>query len=164
MVVLEVAPPQELVAADLPPDPLLVVEVTQEDIDNGVPANGAFCPIARAMSRLGCQRVSVSSRSVTWLDHKAGFYRSSDLPREAVRFIRAFDTGCKFLAYRPFTFALQLPVMQDEAGKAAETPWLGGLFQTYGEGELLQWNYNPSVWNYKVHKTAPPTEKVSASP
>jgi hypothetical protein len=147
MAVLEVAPPQEKVtAADLPPDPLLVVEVTQEDIDNGLPANGAHCPIARAMNRLGFRDVSVGSRNITWFDHQTGVYRMSLLPREAIRFVRAFDLG-GFFSYHPFTFALQTGVQYE----APVEPWKGMFIK---EGELLQ-------WNYKVHQIA---EKMSASP
>lgn len=166
MDVLEVAPPQppQKKVADLPPDPLLVVEVTQEDIDNGVPANGSGCPIARALHRLGFIGVSVGCRSVTWFDPSHGV-QMSRLPREAIRFVRAFDLGASsFLSYRPFTFALQLVIPQSEA---AEPPVLDGLLKTFEGGELHQWKFKAGVvhqWNYKVHKTAPPEKTVEAVP
>lgn len=78
------------------------INVTQDDIDNGVPDRAHLCPIAKAVNRdTGGRFVSVGSKTILTVpgDHQL-------LPDKAVRFIRRFDNRRRV---KPFTFELDLP-------------------------------------------------------
>lgn len=74
----------------------LVVRVTQDDINNGVPGNPHLCPIARAVRRAGRERVSVDNDEIVTRS------KTFDLPTEAVRFLCRFDAS---RPVKPFTFS-----------------------------------------------------------
>jgi hypothetical protein len=76
------------------------IEVTADDIAEGVPEDGIGCPIACALNRLTGDRYEVDYEEVTTPDG-----RVIDLPPEARAFIRRFDRGDEVA---PFTFELPL--------------------------------------------------------
>jgi hypothetical protein len=80
----------------------LKVSVTQEDIFNGVPVMGRFCPIARALTRI-LGKVSVGNVRVA-LDGGDRILFGV-LPKIAQRFILDFDAGNPV---HPFEFELEL--------------------------------------------------------
>lgn len=78
------------------------VEVTQEDIDSGVPTHCCECPLARALSRAACEPVDVVVRKAFFAFDEIGF----DLPPVAVLFRRDFDAG-RYV--RPIVFDVEVP-------------------------------------------------------
>ena len=88
-------------------------EVSQEDIDKGIPRECRFCPVARAVQRGIGRRgwvVEVKGRSITfllWRDWQTGggIKRSVtlDLPWEVKNLIWDFDDGKPI---EPFSFEL----------------------------------------------------------
>lgn len=87
----------------------ITVEVTKQDIRNGLRRKSTHCPLARALSRVfpnvpnivtgsGLGRVSVSP-TTAYIDYS----RAYDLPVEASVFVEAFDSGVDVL---PQTFLL----------------------------------------------------------
>ena len=88
------------------------IDVTQEDLDEGVRCSFRKCPIARAIRRVFGGSWSVGSYTAVYRDDSRSFIYSVDLPREATVFMRAFDTG-DMLA--PFSFEVGIP----DAVKAA---------------------------------------------
>lgn len=77
----------------------IYVVVTQEDIEEGIPAWSSKCPVALAISRevdgyitVGGGRMNVSAPS-------SDFY-SSPLPERAQKFIEDFDMGNKVYPIR----------------------------------------------------------------
>ena len=77
------------------------VEVTQEDINRGMPKVCDRCPIALAMRRAGCAFVYVEPHRVDWRRRGILSGKYSSLPSEATRFIMAFDNA---EPVQPFTF------------------------------------------------------------
>lgn len=65
----------------------VTIEVTQDDIDNGVQDDRCECPVAMAMTRM------FRGKKVTvWWEHVTiGISPSFDLPEEVSEFIIAFD-------------------------------------------------------------------------
>lgn len=78
----------------------MIVEVTQEDIDNGQRAVPSACPIARAI-RKNFMGATVNRTNVK-LD---GWGKSTELPQIAKNFVNDFDNG---KPVRPFDFELDL--------------------------------------------------------
>jgi hypothetical protein len=61
------------------------IDVTQQDIDAGVPGNCRHCPITLAAQRAGLRNVEVNGMSLFGNGHMAW------LPEEALDFIYLFD-------------------------------------------------------------------------
>lgn len=80
------------------------IEVTQEDIERGVPLNSCFCPIAFASSRaFHCQHSLVSQDYFRVLG--VGKNGRIMLPQPAIDFIAAFDAG---KPVEPFSFEVEV--------------------------------------------------------
>jgi hypothetical protein len=73
------------------------IEVTQEDIDNGIQMNCYYCPIARSIQRQTDLYVAVRANYAVIGDDIAYF------PREAEQFIADFDAG---EPVHPFSFEI----------------------------------------------------------
>lgn len=91
----------------------LIVEVTQDDIDNGTPGERCRCPIARAVKRLinvdpdSDAGIEVYSK---WIDMNG--HDAYGLPDEAIDFISRFDTD---LDVAPFKFTGErIAIEEDE--------------------------------------------------
>lgn len=86
---------------------LVTVDVTPEDLSNGLPGNCGLCPVALAVRRIVRDdvaiRVSMSILSWRWPDYTTG---SVDLPWTAENFIKRFDAACEI---EPFEFEIDLP-------------------------------------------------------
>lgn len=91
--------------------PKFTIEVTQEDIDQGQPRSAFHCPIAKALVRKfpgkkgnWIQQPFVSGDTATYCFW--GLWRTSELPREVIERVKAYDGGAKL---NPFTFQIELP-------------------------------------------------------
>lgn len=78
------------------------ITVTQEDIQNGMPACNDACPIALAMQRVFGKEAHVGTMhfwptAVEWPDAPV----EGDLPRSARKFVRDYDDG---RPVKPFRF------------------------------------------------------------
>lgn len=73
----------------------MLIEITQNDIDQGEPGSHFYCPIALACHRLGYRNVIVSNK----LQLTPGDYRI--LPETALMFICRFDCA---MPVHPFSF------------------------------------------------------------
>lgn len=87
------------------------VEVTQDDIDKGVPGRMSLCPIARAIKRLGYEDVVVLSSLIQFsktADHPYKVVPGGLIPPRVKRFITRFDDN---ETVKPFVFHIknQLP-------------------------------------------------------
>lgn len=78
----------------------MTINVTQEDIDNGIPEDPTLCAIALAVRKVspGHEDEVVVHSHVVWIGREL-----YDLPQSAAEFIRGFD--CGFDSY-PFTFEM----------------------------------------------------------
>ena len=76
----------------------ILVDVTQEDIENGVAEDCLSCPIAIALERATNKKWAVGSEEVCPNDFIGPVYR---LPQSARRFINRFDSGG---VVKPFRF------------------------------------------------------------
>jgi hypothetical protein len=74
---------------ELPADSLLVIEVTEYHIRDGVPGDAASCAIAMAMTELGYCRVGVTSE-LFW-QTSDGYEHWAKLPDQAKSFISRYD-------------------------------------------------------------------------
>ena len=88
------------------------VSVSQENIDNGVPADCTACPITLALKDLGIE-ASVYSSAV-YFPTATGMQALSVLPTLAQCFIQDFDRAQRNRnewtdPIEPFTFNLQVP-------------------------------------------------------
>lgn len=81
---------------------VVTVNVTQRDIERGVPRSSCQCPIARAMRRKIDTDLRVGSE-IWWFPDQA---ESEDLPNNVTTWIRTFDAG---LPVKPFKFKLEVP-------------------------------------------------------
>ena len=77
------------------------IDVTQEDIDRGVPRTGDCCPIALALRRTTDRPWQIDRRMAMCLKRDS-WMSLVFLPEQATSFINSFDLG-KTVA--PFTFA-----------------------------------------------------------
>jgi len=78
---------------------IIEVDVTADDIEQGVAKSAGYCPIARAARRAFHQPISVydnymSTRNV-----------HMEMPREAKDFVRTFDLGWRTVC-QPFKFVI----------------------------------------------------------
>ena len=81
------------------------IEVTQKDIDLGVPEDTCNCPVARAAKRvLGARRYPFLEVSDERIYLHSGWWEGKPLPEDARQFIRDFDRGW---TVEPFTFSLE---------------------------------------------------------
>ena len=78
--------------------PLMRIDVTQQDIDQGVPCDSWHCPITLAAQRAGLRNVEVNGMSLFGNGHMAW------LPEEALDFIYLFDKHRKLT--KPFFFEI----------------------------------------------------------
>jgi hypothetical protein len=89
------------------------IEVTETDIQRGIPENECRCPIARAFRRVFSNpqkmMLEVTPALIRYISKqefgKGDWYRSK-LPEKAVVFIKLFDLHMKV---KPFSFCLNLP-------------------------------------------------------
>lgn len=93
------------------------IEVTQEDINNGIPGESCGCPIALALKRMGCRNVEVHHEFVEF-DYGTDLQVRGSLPDIAKEFIITFDEepyyddgsddgfGSNRARVAPFTFTL----------------------------------------------------------
>lgn len=91
----------------------LILEVTQEDIDNGKRRNCSLCPIALALMRkfnldpsedsLDAARVGLTMASIFPVMDRKRKSQYFYLPDEASEFIKDFDSK---LPVKPFSFTL----------------------------------------------------------
>jgi hypothetical protein len=70
----------------------LTIEVTQEDIDNGVSKSATSCPLALAFTRKTKRVVRIGSTIQIWGKAYRGAWDYL-LPRETIEFIEDFDSG-----------------------------------------------------------------------
>ena len=106
----------------------VTINVTQEDIDQGTPASGYFCPIARAVRRVypfapvvvDFVRIFVvpgfGGADARWNDSPAL------LPYEAQEFVRVFDK-CKEGEAAPFSFTAELPAPREYVNTTGRPRW-----------------------------------------
>lgn len=76
------------------------IEVTQEDISNGIPDDCDYCPIALAAKRAGMESVLVYNSRIIARDEEV----DAPLSIRARRFVRRFDAG---LRVKPFNFEVR---------------------------------------------------------
>ena len=74
------------------------IDVTQQDIDHGVPGNCRHCPIVLAAQRAGLRDVKVNGESLFGNGHM------TFLPDEALDFIYLFDKHRE--RTKPFSFQI----------------------------------------------------------
>lgn len=88
----------------------MIIEVTQEDIDNGKPADGSCCAVARALHRAtGNDRLYVRCSEIVELTEIGKFGRSvASLPKDVQDFIQRFDNLPR-MAIKPTKFDIKLP-------------------------------------------------------
>lgn len=85
-----------------------IVEVTQEDISKGVPAQPFSCPIARAFMRGHGKRVSVGPEGIEiyqCAEGPLGEFKTFNLPSVAQEFVSRFDSR---KPVEPFWFYLDV--------------------------------------------------------
>jgi hypothetical protein len=83
----------------------ITINVTAEDIENGVPKNICYCAIALAVKRaLPAHDVSIDDDCVSLTDVES-YYEDYPLPDSALVFIDQFDSGKK---PQPFSFTLEM--------------------------------------------------------
>lgn len=84
----------------------MLIEVTAEDIRDGIRNSCRLCPVARAIQRAtGLDLVWVSSSFVEFR-HQDQPLKVLDLPSEAAKWIRDYDLG---RGMQPFSFDLPIP-------------------------------------------------------
>lgn len=82
----------------------LHIEVTQDDIDRGIPRSNCRCPIALAVKRTTKWRAfDVGS---TYFYRK---YKITILPESARQFIDRFDDRGNHIPVKPFSFDIEIP-------------------------------------------------------
>jgi hypothetical protein len=77
----------------------IIIDVTEEDIREGIPSNFCWCPFALAANRAFGRPVEVGTKHLALGD---GY---THLPVEAIRFIAAFDAA---EPVRPSTFTIRM--------------------------------------------------------
>lgn len=78
------------------------VEVTQNDIDIGLPRSATSCPVARACNRAGFYGATVGVTRLLYFDGHQTV--GIDMPSQVTNFIKAFDAGRRRV--EPFVFEL----------------------------------------------------------
>ena len=79
------------------------IQVTQDDIDAGIPRSCRRCPIAKALDRMNIPYFGVLTLVIVW---SARYKDNSILPTEALNFIQDFDHD---RPVKPFEFELADP-------------------------------------------------------
>lgn len=80
------------------------VEITQEDIQEGIAGVYNECPVARSLKRLGCQNIDADEdRILVTFNDKRYLFKT---PRKANHFIDDFDCDREV---KPFEFKLEKP-------------------------------------------------------
>jgi hypothetical protein len=86
----------------------VTIQVTQDDIDNGVRCSVKRCPVA-----LACLRTIGKNYSQIWEEYWPDFHDpSKNIPSSVLIFVRAFDSGN---IVQPFSFVLPDSVATSEA-------------------------------------------------
>lgn len=85
---------------------IVTVDVTQDDIRDGVRGQCYRCPVARAISRLLVSTVLAQVTPGLVVFPACGTVPPVPLPEHAGRWIDAFDGGYNV---RPFSFVLDIP-------------------------------------------------------
>jgi hypothetical protein len=81
----------------------MLVQVTQDDIDAGLPCVSNHCPVALALNRAtGCEW-DVQGNGCCGIRMKAKNYFSLNAPNDVAYFVEEFDDG---LPVEPFEFEL----------------------------------------------------------
>ena len=87
----------------------VTIEVTDDDISDGIKSSCHSCPIALAASRIDVARIiSVNSSSMIVRNSYSRNGNFIVLPIEAIDFISAFD-GLGPTAVEPFSFEIEVP-------------------------------------------------------
>ena len=76
------------------------INVKQEHIDNGIPKDPDYCPIALSMQDMGLLKPIASGISLLWYDDDGKYHRAFP-PYTAYRWMLAFDAGEEV---EPFSF------------------------------------------------------------
>ncbi len=87
----------------------IAVEVTKEDIIDGVPLCSDQCALARALSRVlgdGLKVTYSNVEKVAWVYAQSTHYWLVNLPKACFQFAKDYDSG---KPVHPFTFELTLP-------------------------------------------------------
>lgn len=90
----------------------LTIEVTKEDIDQGIRGNACLCPIARAINRVApsAQTATVHAKKAFLVRTTGGVVLHALLPFEATLFVEQFDRSSVFDRgepwRKPFSFDL----------------------------------------------------------
>jgi hypothetical protein len=79
------------------------IQLLQDDIDKGLPARSAFCPVARAIRR-ACPKIKQVNVGCSRIRLGDGQYITT--PPEVCNFISAFD---RHKPVEPFEFDLDIP-------------------------------------------------------
>lgn len=83
------------------------IDVRQEFIDAGIPADCERCPIAMAVLGDHAIEVVVVRDRIILRPGQPGFRRHAQLPPEAIEFVKRFDERGS-VAVRPFEFEVNL--------------------------------------------------------
>lgn len=92
----------------------MLIRVTKNDIQRGIPGDPCSCPVARAIKRtfhwryVGVDHESISRRGTMW---GAEWIHQFDTPGIARRFIRKFDVKDKV---KPFKFTLPVKSKKED--------------------------------------------------
>lgn len=76
---------------------IMVINVTAEDISNGIPGSACYCPIALAIKRIKPSYYNATVGEMTILAGSNFFF----MPSDAMNFIKRFDSALKV---EPFSF------------------------------------------------------------
>ena len=87
----------------------LQIDVTQNDIDMGIPTESDRCPIAQSLMRKGYDYICVGDDSITF-DDNSGISWYAVTPETAVSFISYFDSH---KSVSPFSFEI-LAITEEE--------------------------------------------------
>lgn len=82
----------------------MIINVTQADIDAGLPLQCYLCPLALAITRVLGKAAAVTS-SKAYLNITGGESIKCSLPEEAIEFRTRFDCG---RPVQPFSFKLEV--------------------------------------------------------
>lgn len=87
----------------------VTIEVTQDDIDAGIPKDPAMCPIAVAVRRQFQPTTCIVGFTTITLHMGKGRF-TADLPKEAERFVYRYDDMHLYPDFdpKPFTFTTEL--------------------------------------------------------
>jgi hypothetical protein len=85
---------------------LTQIDVTQEDIDNGIERSCGFCPVALAVRRATDKNASVDEEDMQVWEFVDGLrrYEVATTPTEVTIFIKRFDRG---MDVQPLSFTVE---------------------------------------------------------